>query len=83
MWKQILEIAKRLFLVAQDNQRNRDEIKELHQEMRNLSRAVEHLAYEIHRVSDRDNNEREKIMLQLENELLRFERRLTSTEKPQ
>jgi len=31
MWKQILDMAKRLLLLAQDTQRNRDEIKELRQ----------------------------------------------------
>jgi hypothetical protein len=48
MWKQIFDAVKRLFLLAQDAQRNRDEIKELRQEVRDLTRAVERLAYEIH-----------------------------------
>lgn len=76
MWKQILEMAKRLLLLAQDTQRNRDEIKELRQELRDLTRAVERLAYEIHRVGEKDEHEREKIVLRVDNELLRFERRL-------
>lgn len=50
--------------------------KELGQEVRDLTRAVERLAYEIHRVGEKDDHEREKIVLRLENELLRFERRL-------
>ena len=38
--------------------------------------AVERLAYEIHRVSDKEGHEREQLALRLENELLKFERRL-------
>ena len=38
--------------------------------------AVERLSSEIRRVRERDDNEREKMALRLENELLKFERRL-------
>ena len=34
MWKQILELAKRLFMLAEDTKRNRDEIRELREEVR-------------------------------------------------
>ena len=44
-------------------------------------RAFERLAYEIRRVNDKDDHEREKIILKLENELLKFERRLPSATK--
>lgn len=81
MWKQIFDMAKRLLLLAEDTKRNRDEIKELRQELRNLTAAVERLAYELHRVSEKDDHEREKIELKLDNALLRFERRLSSGKK--
>ena len=54
--------------------------KNLRQEVRDLTRAVERLAYEIHRVAEKDDHEHEKIALRLENELLRFEKRLPSGE---
>lgn len=41
-----------------------------------MSLAIERLRYEIQRVNDKDENEREKMALRLENELLKFERRL-------
>ncbi len=44
--------------------------------MQDLTRAVERLAYEIHRVSERETHERELMALRLENERLRFEGRL-------
>lgn len=76
MWKQILDMAKRLFVLAEDTKRNHDEIKELRAEMRRLTAAVERLAYEIHRVSERETSEREKLILQLDNRLLKFEKLL-------
>ena len=76
MWKQILELAKRLFMLAEDTKRNRDEIRELREEVRRLTGAVERLAYEIHRVSDKEGHQREQLALRLENQLLKFERRL-------
>jgi predicted nucleic acid-binding Zn-ribbon protein len=76
MWKQILELAKRLFMLAEDTKRNRDEIRELREEVRRLTGAVERLAYETRRVSDKEGHERKQLALRLENELLKFERRL-------
>ncbi len=43
-----------------------------------MARAIERLAYEIKRTQDEDRHEREKLALRLENELLKFERRLPS-----
>ena len=76
MWKQILDMARRLFVLAEDTKRNQGEIKELRDEMRRLTAAVERLAYEIHRISERETSEREKLILQLENRLLKFEKPL-------
>ena len=54
------------------------EIKELRQELKDLIAVVQRLAYEIHRASENEAHEREKLVLRLENELLKFERRLPS-----
>jgi predicted nucleic acid-binding Zn-ribbon protein len=81
MWKQILDMAKRLLMLAEDTKRNRDEIKELREEVRRLTSALERLAYEIRHVSERDEGERERLALHLENELLKFERRLPSAKE--
>ena len=51
--------------------------KDLCQEVKELSTMVQRLAYEIHRVTEKDDHEREKLQLKLDNQLLRFERRLT------
>ena len=76
MWKQLFESLKQLLLLTEQTQQNRSEIKELRQEIRDLAKAVERLAYELHRSRENEAHERHKMALQLENEMLRFERRL-------
>ena len=56
-------------------------MKEIRKEFTKLSVVVERLLFEIQRVSDRETAEREKMALQLENEMLKFERRLPSGKK--
>lgn len=69
-------MTKRLLLLAENTDRNRDDIKELQRQMKEMTSAFERLAYEVRRVSNKDDHEREKVILRLENELLKFARRL-------
>ena len=96
MWKQLLEVTAKLFSLSKDVQQNKTDIKaveqdvkdlqrdfnQLRQEVRDLARGFDRLAYEIRRVSDNEAQERKMMALQLENELLKFERRLPSPQKP-
>ena len=81
MWKQVAESLKQLLLLTERTQQNRREIKELRQEMRDHAKAVERLTYEAQRSRDQEAHEREKIALRLENEMLRFERRLPEAKR--
>ena len=80
MLKQLYDLLKRLLLVAHESHQNKTEIKELRQELKDLTAVVQRLAYEIHRVTENEAHEREKMALRLENELLKFERRLPSAD---
>ncbi len=53
----------------------------MREEVAELSAAVQRLAYEMHRIKENEAHEREKLALKLENEMLRFERRLPSGQK--
>jgi predicted nucleic acid-binding Zn-ribbon protein len=83
MWKQIYEALKQLLLLTQQTERNRVEIKELRQELDDLTSAVERLAYEVRRDRENEAHEREKLVLRLENELLKFERRIPGKVEPE
>ncbi len=76
MWKQILDWFKHLFTLSQQTQQNRADIKELRQEMTSFAENILRLAYELRNFKDTEALEREKMALRLENELLRFERRM-------
>jgi len=76
MWKKLYEVLSRLFGLALKVERHDKEIMELRLELRDLTAAVQRLAYQIQRINEREIHEREKIELRLENQLLRFERRL-------
>jgi predicted nucleic acid-binding Zn-ribbon protein len=77
MWKQIYEALKQLLLLTQQTEKNRSEIKELRQEFQELTSVVERLVYELHRARENEAHEREKMALRLENEMLKFERRIS------
>jgi chromosome segregation ATPase len=76
MWKKLYEVLSRLFALTQKVERHDKEIIELRQELRDMTALLQRLAYQIQRINDRETNEREKMQLKLENQLLRFERRL-------
>lgn len=76
MWKKVYEVLSRLFALTQKVERHDKEIAALQHEMKDLMAVVQRLVYEIQRISERETHERDKMQLRLENQLLRFERRL-------
>ncbi len=78
VWKKLAEGLSRLINLDQRIERNRSDINVLQVQVRELTAAVQHLAYELQRLRENEAHEREKMALRLENELLRFERRLPS-----
>lgn len=95
MFKQLIDLTARIFFLAKDTQQNKEDVKDakqrirdvqtdlndLRREVQELARGFERLAYEIRRTSESEAQERKYLALQLENELLKFERRLPS-DKP-
>lgn len=78
MWKQFYEWTKWLVLLAQEVRQNRADIKELQSQFEELTAVVHDLAFEVRRNKENEGHEREKLVLKLENAMLKFERRLTS-----
>ncbi len=62
--------------LSRDNRENKEKIAKLEQELVKLSDQVKELAFKIDRIDDRETNEREKLILRLENIILRYERGL-------
>lgn len=90
MWQSLLFWINQLIFAGRELQDTRAEIRQMQQEAKEMSAMMGRLLLEIQRLHDSDRStqdhldkvrsdiihEREKIMLQLENELLKFERRL-------
>ncbi|MGI8640457.1 MAG: hypothetical protein ACR2MG_11010 [Pyrinomonadaceae bacterium] len=88
MWKEIYEWAIQLLVLSKETERNRADIKDVREEVERLTLIVQGLAFEIKRLSEKidhayenETHEREKLALKLENEMLKFERRLPSGDK--
>lgn len=80
MWEKIWDLLSKVATLTKDSDRNSQEIKEIRAEIRDIYSMMERLAYEIQKTREEDRHEREKLALRLENELLKFERRLPSGE---
>ena len=88
MWKEIYEWATQLLVLSKETERNRVDIKEVNREVERLTLVVQGLAFEIKRLGEKidrahenETHEREKLALKLENEILKFERRLPSAKE--
>ena len=76
MWKQLFTLAGRFWRIAEELERNKAAITESRQELRDMGRVVDWLVFEARHSRESEARERENLALRLQNELLRFERRL-------
>ena len=76
MFKQLTELVANLLFLVRDTRENKEAITQIRHETHELTDAVEKLSFEVQRLGEREKLEREKLVLQLENALLRIERRL-------
>lgn len=76
MWKQILEWFKGQFTLAQEVAQLRREVQESHRLQGENAREMERIVFALQREADHWRHEHENLLLRLENELLKFERRL-------
>jgi chromosome segregation ATPase len=93
MWKQLLEIAKQVFALTRKAQQHESDIELLQQELKEVRQEIQSLRQEMYMLarlferttSDNQhhresmNLEHKNLLLQMENTLLKFERRLPPT----
>lgn len=82
MWKQLYEWGKWILFLAQETRQNRADMKDLQGEVEKLTAAMQRLAYEVQRNKENEAHEREKMMLKLENEMLRRQLAAKSSDTP-
>lgn len=71
MWKEVLDTTRTLLRLAEDLRQNRDEIREIRRELHDLALAVQRVSLEVAQVRETGEKEREVLVLQLENQILR------------
>jgi len=76
MWQQLFDGLRKLILLQDQTDQNTAKIKEMQVELKALSAVVRDLIYEVRGNKNDEAHERENMALRLQNELLKFERRL-------
>ena len=76
MWQQFFDGIRKLILLQDQTDKNTADIKDLQRDVKALTAAVQQLVYEVRGNKNDEAHEREKMALRLQNELLKFERRL-------
>lgn len=71
MLKEIFEATTTALRLAQDVDQNKKEIEDMRRELRDVASTVQRLELEVRQVSEREERERQLVVLQLENMLLR------------
>ena len=69
-------IGRQIINLARTTEQNQGDVEKLRQEVKELSSAVQRMMFEFQRLSNNERHEREKMLLRLENHLLRSERGL-------
>ena len=74
--KQLFDYVQQLVLLGRDTQKNREDIEGLRRELQQTNALIIELSHKLEQLSEREQHEREKLLLKVENTLLRFERLL-------
>ena len=76
MWNKFLGLARFLFSYSEKLERSGRRIDELQRDMTDVIKSIEILTLKIEHIQESQRAEHEKLLLQLENQLLKFEKRL-------
>lgn len=74
MWKSLYELVRTVLNLSEYVQEDREEIKEIRKDLRDLTLVVERLVAQLEHVGEREQREREMLVLRLENSMLRSPR---------
>jgi len=76
MFKQLVDVVRQTLFLLRDVEENKKDIATLKEQLAETNQLVRQLALEFRHLTEREQQEREKLLLKMENILLRFERQL-------
>lgn len=76
MWKGIAATVTNLLQLAENVREDREELKEIRKELRDTLLVVERLQLGLEQLGEREERERQMLMLRMENVLLRHRERV-------
>lgn len=76
MFKQFVDAVRQILFLLRDLEQNRKDVATLKEQLAETNQFVRQLALEFRHLGEREQQEREKHALRIENILLRFERQL-------
>ena len=76
MLKQIVDAVRQMLFLLRDVEQNKEAIATLKEQLAETNELVRAVVIEVQRNKETEQHEREKLLLRLENALLRFERLL-------
>ena len=71
MFKQVVDAARQMLFLLRDVEQNKQDIAALKEQLTETNQTVRQLAFEMKLALDREQQEREKFILRVENVLLR------------
>ncbi|MBI2925053.1 MAG: hypothetical protein HYY24_05035 [Verrucomicrobia bacterium] len=80
--RQLFNYFQRLLFLVRDLEQYREDTQELRRELQQTNALVIELSHRLERLAEREQHEREKFMLRVENALLRSERQLPPGKEP-
>ena len=82
MRKQVADAVRQMLFLLRDLEQNKQDIATLKEQLAETNQLVRQLTFEIQRISEREQHEREKFVLKVENALLRLERHVPLRREP-
>ena len=76
LWDDVKSLATQLLTLGKETERNTSDLRELRADVKELTAVVRELKTRIDGLERMEQAERDKLVLQLENHLLKMERRL-------
>jgi hypothetical protein len=76
MFKQVVDAVRQMLFLLRDVEQNKEAIATLKEQLAETNELVRAVVIEVQRNKETEQHEREKLVLRLENALLRFERLL-------